>query len=102
MKYPILAAALLTAGCAMNAATHDPQWVVTVPGHYKDMAACTFDELRKKDATLNTAVNERRQMATVWSTVAITGSTPRELTFTQTMPNEVRVEFQTTYWVDLA
>jgi hypothetical protein len=51
MRPPTIAAAtaLSLAGCAMNAANHDPTWTVILAGNYKDVASCAFDRLRRGD-----------------------------------------------------
>ena len=83
MRLPMIAgAALSLAACAVTAADDEPQWMVTVAGDYKDVAACTFDKLRPASHwRLATAVNEPQSTARIWGNRAIGGSPPMAITF---------------------
>lgn len=102
MRLPMIAgAALSLAACAVTAPDHQPQWMVTVAGDYKDVAACTFDKLRPASHwQLATAVNEPRSTARVWDNRAFRGSPPMEITFHQTAPDQVQVEYRNTDSMD--
>lgn len=82
--------------CNMQAANHEPL-IGHAGGDYKTLAACVFDQRHRDRTDVFISVNEARHEARIWQSVAISNSTPVEITFIQEGAGKVRIEVRVTY-----